>query len=80
MLKDPPIVLGDDSFTDSLGKGRIDLDHGKFNNVLYVPGIASNLFSVYPMTHTMSPKKVIFTPNDVEITEISNGKVIAKVL
>ena len=33
MLKGPPIVLGDDSVTDSLGKGRIDLDHGSFNNV-----------------------------------------------
>ena len=24
----PKLVLGDDSVTDSLGKGRIDLDHG----------------------------------------------------
>ena len=31
MSKGPPIVLGDDSLTDSLGKGRIDLDHGSFN-------------------------------------------------
>ena len=58
MSKVPPIVLGDDSLTDSLGKGRIDLDHGKFNNVLYAPGISSNLLSVYQMTHTRSPKKV----------------------
>ena len=47
MLKVPPIVLGDDSLTESLGKGRIDLDHGQFNNVLYDPGLASNLLSVY---------------------------------
>ena len=47
MSKGPPIVLGYDSLTDNLGKGRIDLDHGKFNNVLYVLGLASNLFSVY---------------------------------
>ena len=39
MSKGPPIVLGYYSLTDSLGKGRIDLDHGKFSNVLYVPGI-----------------------------------------
>ena len=26
MSKGPPIVLGDDSLTDSLGKGRIDLE------------------------------------------------------
>ena len=56
MSKGPPIVLGDKSLTDSLGKGRIDLDHGKFNNVLYVPGLASNLFLVYQMTHIWSPK------------------------
>ena len=35
ILKGPPIVLGDDSLSESLGKGRIDLDHGKFSNVLY---------------------------------------------
>ena len=55
MLKCPPIVLGDDSLTDNLGKGRIDLDHGKFNNVLYVLGLSSNLLPVYQMTRTGSP-------------------------
>ena len=54
MLKSPPIVLGDESLTDSLGKGRIDLDQGKFNNVLFVPGLSSNILSVYHMTHTGS--------------------------
>ena len=47
ILKCPPIVLGDNSLTDSMGKGRIDLDHGNFNNLLYVPGLSSNLLSVY---------------------------------
>ena len=46
--------------------------------MLCVPGLASNLLSVYQMTHTRSPKKVIFSPDDVEITDISNGKFIAK--
>ena len=45
--KGTKIVLGDDSFTDSMGKGRIDLDHGSFNDALYVPGLAANLFSMY---------------------------------
>ena len=31
MSKVSPIVLGDDSLTENLGKGRIDLDHGKFS-------------------------------------------------
>ena len=78
MSKGPPIVLGDDSLIDSLGKGRIYLDHGSFNNVLHVLGLASNILLVYQMTHSGSPKKVIFSLDDVEITEISNGKVIAK--
>ena len=78
MLKGPPIFLGYDSLTDSLGKGSIDLDHGKFSNVLYVPSLASNLLLVYHMTHTGSPKKFIFSLYYVEITEILNGKVIAK--
>ena len=38
----------------------------------------SNLLSVYEMTHTGSPKKVIFSPDEVEITETLSGKVIAK--
>ena len=46
--------------------------------MLYVLGLASNLLSVYQMNHTGSPKKVIFPPDEVEITEISSGKVIAK--
>ena len=71
-------MLGDDSLTDSLGKGRIDLDHGNFDNVLYVPGISSNLLSVYQMTHIGYPNKFIFSPNEFEITKISNGKVITK--
>ena len=33
---------------------------------------------MYPMTHTRYFKKVIFSPNEVEILDISNGKVIAK--
>ena len=73
MSKGPPIVLGYHSLTKSLGKGRIDLDHGKFSNVLYVPGLASNLLLVYQMTHTGSPKKVIFSPNEVEFIEIASG-------
>ena len=78
MSKGPSIVLGYDSLTESKGKGRIDLDHGKFSNVLYVPGLTSNLLSVYQMTHTGYPKKFIFSPDEVEITEMSSGKVIAK--
>ena len=78
MSKGPQIVLGDDSLTESLGKRRIDLDHGKFSNVLYVLGLACNLLSMYQMTHTGSPNNFVFSPNEVEISDISNCRVIEK--
>ena len=45
---------------------------------MYVPSLASNLLSVYQMTHTGVPKRVSFIPNDVEIMELASGKLIAK--
>ena len=59
-------------------KGRIDLDHGSFNDVLYVLGLVANLLSMYDMTHDGSPNKVVFSPNEFEISYILNGKFIAK--
>ena len=46
--------------------------------MLYVLGISYNILSVYQKTHIGSPKKVIFSPDEVDITEISSGKVISK--
>ena len=60
------------------GKGSIKLEHGIFKYVLYVPSIASNLLSVYQMTHTGSPNQVIFGPDSMEITDISTRKIIVK--
>ena len=76
--KGPKIILGDDFVTDSMAKGRIDLNHGSFNDVMYVPSLAANLLLVYHMTHARYPKKVVLSPNEVEISDILNGKVIAK--
>ena len=76
--KGPNILLGENSKTESKDKGSIDFDHGSFNNVLYVPGLATNLLLVYQMINTESPKKVFFSPNDVEISYIVNGRVISK--
>ena len=46
-LKGLKILLGDNSENESKGKGSIDFGHGSFNNVLYVPGLAANLLSIY---------------------------------
>ena len=76
--KGPNILLRDNLETKIKGKGSTDFDHSSFNNVLYFPDLAANILSVYQMTHTGSPKKVVFSPNKVEISDISNGRVIAK--
>ena len=39
---------------------------------------ASNLLSVYQMTHTGVPKRVFFSPNDVDIIELPSRKLVAK--
>jgi len=74
----PSIQMGNNSKVQTKGKGSIQLEHGRFKDVLFVPSLASNLLSVYQMTHTGSPKRVIFGPDSVEITDISTGSIIAK--
>ena len=43
-----------------------------------MPSLAANLLSICQMTHTGSPKRVIFGPDSVEITDISTRNIIAK--
>ena len=69
--KSIPIHMGDDSTIISKGQGTIDLEHGYFSNVLYVPSLASNLLSVCQMTHTKVPKRKSFIPSNIEITELA---------
>ena len=49
-----------------------------FPMLLYVPSLASKLLSVYQMTHTGVPKRVFFSPDDVEITKLTSRKLVAK--
>ena len=74
----PSIQMGNKSKIQAKGKGSIKLEHVKFKDVLYVPSLAANMLSVYHMTHTGPPKRVIFGPDSVEITYISTGNIIAK--
>ena len=76
--KSIPIHMGDDSTIISEGQGTIDLENGYFSNVLYVPYLASNLLSVYQMTHIGVPKRLSFILNDVEIMELAFRKLVAK--
>ena len=58
----PSIQMGNRSKFQAKGKGSINIEHGKFKDVIYVPSLVTNLLSVYQMTHTSSPKQVIFGP------------------
>ena len=68
--------MGDDIQISLKGKGTIHLKHGSFQNVMYVPYLDSNLLSMYQMTHTSFPRKVVFNHTNVEIYEITNGNLI----
>ena len=70
--------MGDDSQILVEGRGSVRVKHGEFKNVLYVPSLATNLLSIYHMTHTGSPKRVTFDPNSVQITEKDTRKLVAK--
>ena len=69
--------MGDDFELHTKGIGRIDLYHGLFSDVLYELNLPANLLLVYQMTHTGEPKRAIFTPDSVEISEISTDQIVA---
>ena len=73
----PAVRMRDGSEIHTKGIGRIDLEHDYFSEVLYVPYLAEKLFLVYQMTHTGEEKRVTFTPDIVEIAEISIDQVNA---
>ena len=70
--------MGDNSENPIAVKGSIIIQHGDFKNVLYVPSLATNLLSVYQMTHTGSPKQVIVSPDSMDISNISTRNIIVK--
>ena len=73
----PTVRMGDDSEIQTKGIGRISLEHGFINDMLYVLELATNLMSVYQMTHTLEENIATFTPYMVDIAEISIDQVIA---
>jgi hypothetical protein len=69
----PPILMGDGSPIEVTGKGRVELDHGIFENVLHVPKLFVNLLLVYQITHSGLGKKVEFTPDSVSIFDMQDN-------
>jgi hypothetical protein len=65
--KGPPILMGENSPVEVIDNKRIELNNVRFENVLHVPKLSVNLFSVYQMKNFDIGKKFIFTPNVVDI-------------
>ena len=70
--------MGDDSIIITEGQGTVNLEHGFFSNVLYVPSLPSKLLSVYQMKHMGVPKRDSFHLDDEEIIELASKKLVAK--
>jgi hypothetical protein len=69
--------MGDNSSVEVTSKGRIELTNGNFENVLHVPKLSVNLLSVYQMMNSDTRKKVIFTPNFVDIYDMQTNSRVA---
>ena len=68
--------MGNDSPVEITDNGRIELNHGSFEDVLHVPKLSVNLLSIYQITHSGTRKKVEFILDAVNIFDIqSNSKV-----
>ena len=65
LSRGPKIHMGDNLEISVACRGYIKIQHGEFKNVLYVPFLAINILSSYQMTHTGSPKQVVFGPYSV---------------
>eukprot|EP00253_Pinus_taeda_P024704 PITA_24704 len=69
--------MGDDSPIEVNGKGRVELLHESFEDVLHVPKHLVNLLSVYQITHSSTRKRVEFTLDAVNIHDLHSSSKIA---
>jgi hypothetical protein len=70
-------MMGGNTFVEVIDKGRIELTNKSFENVLHVPKLFVNLLSMYQMTNYGTRKKVIFTPNSVDIYDMKTNSRVA---
>jgi hypothetical protein len=75
--KGPPILMGENSPVEVIDNRRIELNNVRFENVLHVPKLSVNLLSMYQMKNFYIGKKVIFTPNAVDIYDMQTNSSVA---
>jgi hypothetical protein len=65
--------MGGNSPVEVTDKGRIELTNRSFENVLHVPKLSINILSMYHMTNSGTEKRVIFTPDAVDIYDMQTN-------
>jgi hypothetical protein len=68
--KGPLILMGEDSPIEVTGKGRVELTNKSFENVLHIAKLFVNILSMYQMKNFGNKKKVIFTPDAMDIYDM----------
>ena len=73
----PPILMGDDTPVEVTRQGRVELQHGSFENVFHIPKLSVNLLSIYQIMHSVTGKRVEFTPDSATIYDMhDNSKIV----
>ena len=73
----PPILMGNHTYMNVIGKGTIDKGEGYFKDVLCVPHLSHNLLSIYQLIHGDTRRTMEFTPNLLFIRDLNTREVIA---
>ena len=76
-LKVPHIFVGNNTKMEVGGKGNVEMEHGEFKNVLYVPNLSSNLLSIYQITHLRDGHRVEFLPDSVKVHGLKENSLVA---
>jgi hypothetical protein len=69
--------MGGNSPIEVTDKGRIELTNEIFENVLHVSKLSIDLLSMYHMNKYGTGKRVIFTPNGVDIYDMQTDSGVA---
>jgi hypothetical protein len=69
--------MGDNPLVEVTDKGRIKLTYGSFKNVRHIPKLSVNLLSMYHMTSSCIEKRVVFTPDAMDIYEMQTNSMVS---
>ena len=69
--------MGDDTKMEVEGKGHVEMENGKFRDVLYVPNLSSNLLSVYQITHLGDGHKTEFFLDSAVVHSLRDDSLVA---